>query len=396
MRVPHQLLILSSIGLSAWVLCQALPERTASLSQSSTTDSFSNQTQAAEDLDSLSQFDELAVGEHLVQEPAKVNGRRTARRANVDSKYSQRFSMLQAFREAIGPAFKSTVELVVDDERQAYGAVVDADGWIITKDSQLPLKRQVVCRLWNGEESNAQVISRNSSLDIALLHIDRRGLRPIEWAQDVLPGRGSWMITSCTQDTPVAFGIVSTGLISVGPRKVRMGVQLREDAGAVIEKVFYGTGADDAGLRTGDRIRAIDGHKLASQQEALDALKACQAGQRVQLTIQRGTNEMEAEVRMMDLSEDLIDETEMEVNGLISARSSGFSTIFMHDTVLAPNQCGGPLLDLDGHAVGINIARAGRVSSYALPAAVVRTQVNQMLSSAKSSQILTTKESTLK
>ena len=95
---------------------------------------------------------------------------------------------------------------------------------------------------------------------------------------------------------------------------------------------------------------------------------------------------------MMDLADDLTDATEMEVNGSISARSSGFTTIFMHDTVLMlPNQCGGPLVNLDGRAVGINIARAGRVSSYALPTAVVRSQVTQMLSSAKSSQVLTTK-----
>ncbi len=159
----------------------------------------------------------------------------------------------------------------------------------------------------------------------------------------------------------------------------------------MIEKVYFGTGADMAGLRSGDRIRAIDGQKLASQQEALAALKSCQAGQSVQLTIQRGSDEMETQVKMMDLSEDLTDETEMEVNGAISARSSGFTTIFMHDTVLLPNQCGGPLVNLDGRAVGINIARAGRVSSYALPTAVVRSQVNQMLSSAKSNQVLTTK-----
>lgn len=146
-----------------------------------------------------------------------------------------------------------------------------------------------------------------------------------------------------------------------------------------------------AGLRSGDRIRAVDGKAMPTQQDALNALQSCRAGQYVQLTIQRGGNEMDTQVRMMDLADDLTDETEMEVNGSISARSSGFTTIFMHDTVLMPNQCGGPLVNLEGRAVGINIARAGRVSSYALPTAVVRTQVNQMLSSAKGNPVLTTK-----
>lgn len=406
MRVPHQLLILCSIGLAGWFVSQALPERSNSLATSMDpfSDSFSdsridvdqviNEAAAIDaTVDVSIEEATTATTDQLVQEPSKNGGRRTVRRPSFEStsKYSQRFSMLQAFREAVGPAYKSTVELLVDDERQAFGTIVDADGWIITKDSQLPLKGKLVCSLWNGEESTAQVVSRNSSLDLALLHVERRGLQPVEWADDVLPSRGSWLATTSSQDTPAAFGIVSTGLMTIGPRKARMGVQLREDAGAVIERVYFGTGADVAGLRSGDRIRAIDGHKLGSQQEALDALKSCQAGQCVQLTIQRGTDEMEAQVRMMDLSEDLTDETEMEVNGSISARSSGFSTIFMHDTVLQPNQCGGPLVNLDGRTVGINIARAGRVSSYALPTAVVRSQVNQMLSAAKTSQVLTTK-----
>src|SRR5439155_7764402 len=44
-----------------------------------------------------------------------------------------------------------------------------------------------------------------------------------------------------------------------------------------------------------------------------------------------------------------------------------FPTILQHDTVIKPTDCGGPLVDLDGRVVGINVARAGRVESYALP-----------------------------
>ena len=34
--------------------------------------------------------------------------------------------------------------------------------------------------------------------------------------------------------------------------------------------------------------------------------------------------------------------------------------------------CGGPLVDLSGKVIGINIARAGRTETYALPADVVQ------------------------
>jgi serine protease Do len=41
--------------------------------------------------------------------------------------------------------------------------------------------------------------------------------------------------------------------------------------------------------------------------------------------------------------------------------------VLQHDTPLFPEQCGGPLLDLEGKVVGINIARQGRISSLAIP-----------------------------
>ena len=51
----------------------------------------------------------------------------------------------------------------------------------------------------------------------------------------------------------------------------------------------------------------------------------------------------------------------------LSNRRGGFPTILQHDTVLKPADCGGPLVDLDGKCVGLNIARAGRTETYAIP-----------------------------
>src|SRR5687768_6091451 len=61
-----------------------------------------------------------------------------------------------------------------------------------------------------------------------------------------------------------------------------------------------------------------------------------------------------------------------QLGGELSRRRAGFPSVFQHDSVLQPNECGGPVVDLNGHAVGINIARAGRVASYAIPTSVVK------------------------
>ena len=58
-----------------------------------------------------------------------------------------------------------------------------------------------------------------------------------------------------------------------------------------------------------------------------------------------------------------------------------------HDTVLDPDECGGPLLDTKGNVVGINIARAGRVVSYALPSSLILPQMISMLEEARAAAL---------
>ena len=62
----------------------------------------------------------------------------------------------------------------------------------------------------------------------------------------------------------------------------------------------------------------------------------------------------------------------------LSKRRSGFPTVLQHDTVVRPADCGGPLLDLDGRALGVNISRAGRTESYAIPSEVVASLVREL------------------
>ena len=67
-----------------------------------------------------------------------------------------------------------------------------------------------------------------------------------------------------------------------------------------------------------------------------------------------------------------------QMGSVTSQRADGFDLAIQHDTVLQNWQCGGPLMNLDGKAVGLNIARAGRVASYALPGSVVRPAIARL------------------
>ncbi|MCA9180935.1 MAG: PDZ domain-containing protein, partial [Planctomycetales bacterium] len=263
------------------------------------------------------------------------------------------------------------------------GAIVDSDGWIATKASQLSGREKVTAQLSDNSELVAEIVQRSSDYDIALLRIQRDGLSAVHWANSSIPSRGTWLATTDIAKMPTAVGVVSAGIQSVRSARAVLGVELIDSAaGAAVVRVLMGTGAEQAGLRVGDNIIAVNGSPVASHQAFQRAIDASRGGTVVKLTISRAEKEFETNAQLMDLADELLDETEMEVNGPVSARATGFDRVFLHDTVLAPTQCGGPLCNLDGQVVGLNIARAGRVSSYALPADVLQPLLQGMIAQA--------------
>lgn len=337
--------------------------------------------------------DFFAIGETtpewFIQEP----GKRSALRPDYsmalrNSNYRNNYFMLQAFKEALTGSWQSTVQLVCNGQQCALGTIVDSEGWIVTKASELDLEEGIDCILCDQREFPAELVHTFAELDLALLRISADGLPAIEWDYDI-PNQGKWLATTDSQSgIPAAIGVVSAGPLQIPNQRAVLGVELASDEsnripGAKVRHVLSGSGAYLAGVQKEDVIVALNGKKVGSKEQLLSMLRNAQGGQFLKLAIHRNEETIETRVRLMDLSMEMLDETEMEVNGPISARASGFSRIFMHDTVLLPNQCGGPVVNLDGKAVGINIARAGRVSTYALPADAIRPMIYGAIQEAK-------------
>ncbi len=328
---------------------------------------------------------EPAESDVLVQEPAL----RSVRKMEFSSgsrqpKHRSNFFMLQAFNEAIGDAYKSTVQLMHDGEQCSLGTIVDSNGWIVSKASELQNRTILKCLLNDDREVEAKVVGSDVEMDVALLKISASDLIAVQWDL-AIPEQGRWLATTDLRSSvPTAIGVVSAGPTRIPNQRAVLGVLLDEDAGkkgAVVSQVLNGSGAHDAGIRERDYILSVDGKSVESRDQFLNLLKGGKGGQYLTLKINRNESTIEKQVRLMDLSTELLDETEMEVNGPISARSTGFGRVFMHDTVILPNQCGGPLVNLDGKVVGINIARAGRVSTYALPADTLMPIIKRLMQS---------------
>ncbi len=320
-----------------------------------------------------------------VQEPA----RRTSRLPDKRPLFAERpdrdeRSMLLAFQDATKDCVFCTTRLSVAGHQIAFGAIVDSSGWVATKSTLIPDGESLVCTLYDRSEHEATVVSRDEDLDLALVRIEASDLPVLPWATN-LPTRGRWLATTDINRSPAAVGVSSAPVQSVRKARAVLGIFVEDTVlgGAQVKEVVAGTGADRSGLRHGDRIVELAGSAISSKRDFLEKIAGGRGGDKVDLVVFRNETKLNITARLMDLSDELLDDTEMEVSGRVSYRATDFAKVLVHDTVLDPTQCGGPLVNLDGNAVGLNIARAGRVSSYALPADIVRPAIQNLLREAK-------------
>ncbi len=295
-------------------------------------------------------------------------------------------AMLRTFELAIGSNWQSTVRVLSDRSQVALGAIVDPSGWIVTKASQIP-DGEIQVQLFDNRKLPATRLRTNQDLDLAVLKVEANNLPAVTWRADYFAPVGAWLATTTTSKTPIGVGVVSVGPRKIGSSKAVLGIVLGgSDEGARVANVIPGGGAYRAGIEKNDVIVAINGASIPDTDSLLSKIQSLQAGQRISVVLNRPgvENSFTREAQLMDLSMNVLnDDTEMEVNGNVSARSTGFPKAFQHDTVISPHQCGGPVIDSHGRVVGINIARAGRVSSYALPLDLVIPAVKEMISSVK-------------
>ena len=208
---------------------------------------------------------------------------------------------------------------------------------------------------------------------MALVRVHARGLKPIQWAAGEV-AVGQWAITPGIAETPQAVGIISALPRRIRPPRAFIGVQFDYGGSTPrIQNILTGLGAEKAGLKPGDIIMAVNGAAVTNREQVVETLREFREGQNIKLRLQRDQTQISAEVRMMVPRDGQLSggsdssPRPSRLEGEISQRAEGFEVAIEHDTVLRPWLCGGPLVNLDGKAIGINIARASRVTTYALP-----------------------------
>lgn len=284
-------------------------------------------------------------------------------------------SVLQAFNGIVESARHATVRVFAGDRQVALGTIVDADGYILTKASEL--RPDITVKLAAGPRLPVEVIGVSDRFDLAMLKVPATELQTVQWAGQ--PARvGSILATPDGGPTPASFGVVS-----VEPRKLQssgfLGVALMPDNGSQIRQVIPDSPAARADLQPGDRILAIDDMEAESRDAIVELLAPKRPGQTIELRFRRDDTVKEVRVRLGRRTEATAGARTSILGGDLSDRRSDFPMALQHDTTLRPDECGGPLVGLDGKAIGLNIARAGRVTSYALPAESLTPLIQQMI-----------------
>ncbi|MSU62110.1 MAG: PDZ domain-containing protein [Pedosphaera sp.] len=272
---------------------------------------------------------------------------------------------------------RSVVKLDVNGNTVALGTIIDSRGFALTKASEMR-KGTLTAWLAGGKEVSAAVIAIDDESDVALVKVNASGLRPVEWARGAA-FVGQWAITPGTEDTPQALGIVSVPIRRILHERALIGVQMDfRSPVATIAQVLAGLGAEKAGLKSGDVIVSVNHAVITDSASLTETLRNYREGEKVLLGLRREKLDLEVQVEMKVPKTDGNgsgpgrEERMNRLGSEVSRRAEGFSLAIQHDTVLQAWQCGGPLLNLDGKAIGINIARAGRVATYALPAGLAQ------------------------
>jgi serine protease Do len=298
--------------------------------------------------------------------------------------------VLAAFRPVVAHPSDSAVRVRSGGRDVALGAVVGADGWIITKASVLNDK-DIVCHFKDGKDLPARLVGVERKYDLALLQVEAKGLTPVQWRDTSAADVGKWVASVGPGPEPVAIGI-----ISVGPRPYKvgdqpsktpsknagyLGVGLEEaEGGARVAMVAKGSPAEKAGIKPEDLVTHVAGKRIVDTESMINAVGRHKPGEVIEIRLKRGKQELTVTAKLARRPPMAMGNPQEKMGSQLSERRGGFPSILQHDTVLKPNDCGGPLVDLDGKTVGINIARAGRTETYAIPAAAVRQLLPELKS----------------
>lgn len=283
---------------------------------------------------------------------------------------------LGAFEECSKAGLSSTVRLVSKGRTLALGTIVSRKGHIITKASSCIGAQEAI--LADGTSYKVRIRGKDKDTDLAVLKIKgAKDLTPVSWAEGKDPGEGSWLVSADQTLKRLKVGVVGAKSRPIDRIGGVIGVILGQDGeevgGVMIQRVMPRSAGAAAGLENGDVLTSVEGQKATSREKVIELVGANDPGEVVDIQVKRGERMLSFRVTLghRSVAFKMLDRN-ARMSGPVSKRKDNFPMVIQHDVSLPPTAMGGPVLDLNGKALGINVARVDRVTTYALPAKFVR------------------------
>ena len=291
--------------------------------------------------------------------------------------------------QVVTAARLATVEIRGSDpgrvsDVRVCGTVLD-ELHVVTKMSEVFPSSALMCRFADGSSIAATISKSDRTLDLATLKL----ARPYDGGNTVSAAisksrnatlHGGQIVFAATGPTSIA----TAGLIGrVGHNEptltARFGATMQSDAERVhIMELSPNGSAVLAGLLIGDILHQVDATDMPSLQAMDTLLRARQPGDWITIDAHRATERFVVEAQLQHDPGQKFERTEYldGRTGRVSQRRSGFAAVLQHDIAIEPEACGGPLVDIEGHIVAINIARRARESTLAIPIGDVQKFAN--------------------
>ena len=309
----------------------------------------------------------------------RVNQLRARRKDRVEKQHPEN---LAPFRPLSQKLCRSVVAVFRKGEPKqlALATAVSNDGYLVTKASELDDLKEVECVRSNSVKFDARVVRVDKTNDLALLKTDEN-LTPIEMEGTPME-EGTLLITVNNSQQPVAMGTLAVKPRSIiGNNRGFLGVEPGpHPRGVLLKDVTDRSAAQRAGLKPGDIVLQINGVATGTVAELVREIASRKKGQAIELKVERSGSSVTIKAtldgRMMRGDRAARFEMMRNLGAVPSERHSEFPNVIQHDTPILPNQCGSPIVDLDGRVIGINIARSGRTSSFAIPVKMVKRMLD--------------------
>lgn len=328
----------------------------------------------------------FAVGTSALAEDAYVGGLSKLEGVGVE-KYGKRApEILAQYTPTVASAHLSTAKVLAkgSDKQLALATVVSASGYLITKASEVEKNLDVELLFAKspvfpqGLRLGTKIVDTYRPFDLALLKVEASGLNPAQFTDTPAPSPGTFLAAAGIEDVPIAFGVTSVATRNLDDaNKGFLGVLLQPtEQGLSIRQVTAKSAAADAGLKENDIVLKINGNLVATVEEFIRTVSSYKPSDRIQLNIKRADEIKNVDAVLRRRGEfpgalQRFEDPRSAMSGALSDHRTGFPAALQHDLILKPSECGGPLTDLDGHVVGINIAHSGRIESLAIPTATV-------------------------